>query len=147
MIATAAAFIVGCSLGLMGGIVFMRLAAPGPPWGFMREIRRGEGPPRFGFGRPGEPGRRGGPGGPGRDDRMLPMLERELELTPAQRERIVTELDRARRAHAAVRESTQAWIERELTAVQREQWKQMEARFERARRRGGTRALPPPDRP
>ena len=77
----------------------------------------------------------------------MPTLERELDLSPAQRERIVAQLDRARRQQAVVRESTHVWIERELTPEQRARWKQMEERFERWHR-GRWPGLPGrPDRP
>ena len=122
LIATAAAFIVGCSVGLMGGILFMRFAAPGPHRGFMPGGRHG-GPPPF--------ERRGGPGPP---EGMLPMLGRELDLSPEQHDRILRQIDRARKQHGAVRESMHVWIERELTPEQRERWKRMEERFERSRR-------------
>lgn len=133
IIATAAAFIVGCSAGLIGGILFMRIAGP-PMFGAMRH----GGPPFIG---------RRGPGGPGGSDRMMPMLERTLDLSPAQRERVVARLDRARRETAAVHESLQVWIELELTPEQRARWKQMEDRFERSRRGRWTRAPMPPDGP
>jgi hypothetical protein len=131
VIATAAAFIVGCSAGLMGGILFMRFGGPG----HARDGRHGGRPPWS---------ERRGPGGPGREQRMVPMLERDLDLTPEQARRVEAHLDRARREHAAVRESVNTWIERELTPAQRERWKQMQTRFERERR--GRRGGPPPDR-
>lgn len=120
VIATAAAFIVGCSVGLMGGILFMRFAGPWP------------GGPMFGA-------PRGGPHammrrGPGRAEWMMPKLDRALDLTPEQHERIVAHLDRARKQTVAVHESLQVWIERELTPEQAAKWKQMERQFERSRR-------------
>ncbi|MEK7331073.1 MAG: hypothetical protein AAB113_09745 [Candidatus Eisenbacteria bacterium] len=147
VIATAAAFIVGCSVGLMGGILFMRFAAPGPHGGPMFGAMRGPRPPIFGQGGRGGPGGPGGPGMPGGPERMMPWLERTLDLSPAQRERIVAVLDRARHEQVAVRESVQVWIERELTPEQRERWKQMEERFERSRRGRWPRGPMPPDRP
>ena len=149
VIATAAAFIVGCSVGLMGGILFMRFATPAPPWVAMRDGRRMEGPRSFERRVGGEPRRRG-PGarrGPAREDHMMLMLEQELDLSAAQRERIVAQLDRARRAHAAVRDSVQVWIDHELTPAQREKWKQMEARFEEEKRARGMRRVTVPNRP
>ena len=122
LIATAAAFIVGCSVGLMGGILFMRFGGPGPHGGF----------------RPGAPGWGSPPferrGAPGRPEGMLPMLVRELDLSPEQHDRILGRIDRAREQHGAVRESLHLWIERELTPEQRERWKHMEERFERSHR-------------
>jgi hypothetical protein len=129
IIATAAAFVVGCSAGLIGGILFMRFAGP-PMFGVMRH-------------RPEFIARRG-PGGP---ERMMPMLERALDLSPEQRERVVAHLDRARRETAAVHESLQVWIERELTPEQRVRWKQMEDRFERSRHDRRSREPMPPGGP
>ena len=91
--------------------------------------------------------RRGGPGGPSHEERMLPMLVRELDLSPEQHDRIVTQLDRARREHGAVRDSMRVWIERELTPKQRERWKRMEERFARSRRGPESRGPWSPDRP
>lgn len=131
LIAITASFIVGCSVGLVGGIVFMRVA--GPPG--LAGLRPGEnarirysGPERRGMGRP---------------DRVLPALERSLDLSSEQRERLVAQLDRARRHHAALRDSTRIWIERELTPEQRERWRRMEERFERSRPGRGPRGRPP----
>lgn len=141
IIATAAAFIVGCSVGLMGGILFMRLGAPGVHPGFMAGRMHGRPPSHFGARGP------RGPEGERHQERMITHLERELDLTPAQRERIVAQLDRARESHAAVRESMQVWLERELTPAQHERWKQLEARFERSRRGPGSDDPPSPGRP
>lgn len=120
VIATAAAFIVGCSVGLMGGIIFARFMLPGHSM-FMRF--RGDESRHYGSG----PGRRG-------PDRLLPMLDETLKLTPQQHERIVGILDRARASNAAVRDSMQAEISRVLTPEQRARWKEMEDQFERSRR-------------
>lgn len=130
VIATAAAFIVGCSVGLMGGILFVHFVAP-------RLHGRSEFGTERGFGPPGRGGR-----GP---ERMLPELDRALSLTPEQHGRILTALDRARDEQVAVRESVHVWIERELTPEQRERWKQMEERFERTRRGRWSRGPMPPD--
>lgn len=129
LIATAAAFIVGCSVGLMGGILFMRFGPgmPGGPGG------------RFGGGRF---ERRIGPGGP---EAMLPRIARELDLTPEQHDRILRQIDRVRAERAAARESLHVWIDRELTPEQRERWKAMEERFERSRH-GGMRSRGPRSR-
>lgn len=116
LIATAAAFIVGCSVGLMGGILLMRFG----PGHHGPDERRGGG--RF--------ERRMGPGPP---EGMLPMMEAELGLTSDQRARILEKIDEARREHGAVRESMRVWIGRELTPEQRERWNRMEERFERSR--------------
>src|SRR5262245_27062297 len=98
---------------------------------FMHLMRPGPFGPRFGHARwgPGRPfesrdDHRGGPPGERREGGLLPVLERELDLTPAQRVRIVAQLDRARHQQAAVRESMQVWIERELTPEQRTRWRE-----------------------
>lgn len=135
VIAVAAAFIVGCSMGLMGGILFMRFGPAGAHPHWMPGAMHG-GPPPF-----------EGRGGPGHMERMLPMLGRELDLSPEQRERLVRHLDRAREEHGAVRESMRVWIERELTPGQRERWKRLEERFERSRRGPGAGGARTPDRP
>jgi hypothetical protein len=135
VIAVAAAFIVGCSVGLMGGILFMRFgpASPHLPHG---PGAMGGGPPFF-----------EGRGGPGHGEHMISMLGRELDLSPGQHERIVRQIDRARAQHGAARESMRVWIERELTPEQREKWRRMEERFERSRRGRGARVPRGPDRP
>ena len=116
VIAIVAAFIVGCSVGMVGGIVFARFAML---------------PAAHFAGRPMGPGH-GPPHGPGP---MLDMLERGLDLKPDQRARIERILEESGRGYAVVRESTHAAIERELTPAQRERWKQVEERFLRERRR------------
>lgn len=141
LIAAGAAFIVGCSVGLMGGILFMRSALPGSHGKYLSGGMRGGYPQHFGSRGP------RGPEGARHQERMISHLERELDLTPAQRERIVAQLDAARAGHAAVRESMQVWLERELTPGQHERWKKMEARFERSRRGSGSRGSGSADRP
>ena len=123
-----AAFIVGCSLGLAGGIVLARFVV----------LPQDQMLPRPGGPRP------GGPRGPGA---MLERLERTLDLTSVQRERVERILEESRRGYALVRESTHVAIERELTPAQREEWKQMEERYLRERRRGSGRPPWRGDRP
>jgi Spy/CpxP family protein refolding chaperone len=118
VIAMLAAFIVGCSLGLAGGIVLARFVVL--PRAHMLPRPLG---PRHG-------------GGQGT---MLGRLERTLDLTPVQRDRVERILEESRRGYAMVRESTHTAIERELTPAQRDEWKQMEERFLRERRRGSGR--------
>jgi Spy/CpxP family protein refolding chaperone len=118
VIAIAAAFIVGCSVGLMGGILFARFALHGPR--FMRH-----GPTMM---------ERSGPRGP---ERLLSVLDDELKLTPDQHARIVAILDRTRQKGQAVRDSMEAEISRVLTPDQQQRWKDMESRFERSRRLRG----------
>ena len=112
---------------MVGGIVFTRFVMP----------RAGHFSGPFGphFGRPHGPGP------------MLDMLERRLDLRPEQRDRIERILETSRQGYAVVRESTHAAIERELTPEQREQWRQVEERFLRERRRGFGRPPWREDRP
>jgi hypothetical protein len=125
VIGMVAALIVGISLGLVGGILVVRYAGvPG--------AHRHDGP------------RPGGPRGPGP---MLDRMERDLALTPDQKDRVEKILEESRRGFALVRESTHTAIERELTPAQREQWKVMEERFQRERRRGDGRPPWRGDRP
>jgi Spy/CpxP family protein refolding chaperone len=132
VIAVVAAFIVGCSAGLVGGILFTRFAPQTQATG---RFERGgqEGP------------RRGGP--PRRRGPTLEMLERRLDLTPEQRQRVEVLLEQSRKGYAQVRESTHAAIERELTPAQREEWKKLETRFPRERRRDSGRPPWRGDRP
>lgn len=115
LIATAAAFVVGCSVGLMGGILFMRWAVPGPHARFERGMRGG--PPPFMI--------RRGPG-PGHEERTLSLLERELNLTPEQHVRLIRVLDRARKEREALHDSLKIWLARELTPEQQARWKEVE---------------------
>jgi hypothetical protein len=78
---------------------------------------------------------------------MLEMLQQRLDLTPGQRQRIETLLEQSRKGYAQVRESTHAAIERELTPAQREEWKKLETRFPRERRRDSGRPPWRGDRP
>lgn len=135
IIAIAASFIVGCSVGLMGGIAFTHWMGHGPGPGFGRG------------GRPPFMERRGpgGPGGPSRGERMFTYLSREVDLSPEQSKRIEALIDHARRQHEAVRESTEAALDRELTPQQRARWRELEK--EMGMRRHGGREGPPPDRP
>jgi Spy/CpxP family protein refolding chaperone len=147
-IAILAAFVIGCSSGLVAGILLMRFTAPwGPPFGLLRHGgpwgiagHREPGGPRGG---PGEE-----PGGPGimRPDRLLGHLERALDLTPEQQDRIRAVLDRTRVQAEALHESTHAQIESLLTVEQRARWRAMEERYREAwRGRGGRRPAPDPD--
>ena len=120
VIAMLAAFVVGCSLGLAGGIVFARMVVQPQT----HQLSRLFGP------------RPGAPHGPAP---VLGMLERRLRLTPDQKDRIEKILEDSRRGYAVVRESTSVAIERELTPGQREEWNQMEERFLRERRHGSGR--------
>jgi hypothetical protein len=72
---------------------------------------------------------------------------RELDLSPAQSERVQAILQESGTRYAAVRESTRAALERELTPEQREQFRRMESRFVRHRRLEGRFPPRPPGRP
>jgi Spy/CpxP family protein refolding chaperone len=130
IIAVAVSFIVGCSVGLMGGIVFTHLVGHGPGPGFGRGMEH-RGP--------------GGPGGPERRERMFTYMSRKMDLSPEQSKRIEALIDQARSQHEAVRESTEAALDRELTPEQRARWRELEK--EMGMRRHGGREGPPPDRP
>ena len=127
IISLLATFLIGCSLGLMGGMLFTHLLAthehwrPGMPPGH-------EGPWRFGGARgPGGPRVPGGAEGPGPQlGEALPRLEWALDLTPEQLARIQPKVLATRREFAAVRESLRIRIESELTPAQRERWRQMQ---------------------
>jgi hypothetical protein len=146
VIAALAAFLVGCSLGLIGGVLLTHFAST-PPF-----LRDGLG----GIGGPGGPGatvifrRFGGPAGgldagahgPGRD-RFVFWIDEKLNLDASQRAQIHKLLDDTRRAHEIDRDSLRTRIDRILTPEQRKTWKAMEDRFEGQRRRD----LPPPPGP
>jgi hypothetical protein len=136
VIAVAAALLVGFSLGMVSGIVFMRFAWPGRPHLGV--------PIHAGPGGPG-PGWRGADGpldgsGPGR---LLAHLDHALDLTPEQHEAILEHLQSARRQRVAMRESTRVAIERVLTEKQRAEWRALEQRYQHER--SGWRDGGPPD--
>lgn len=134
VIAVVAAFIVGCSAGMVGGILFARSAMLSPTHTAGRYARPGpEGP------------RKGGP--PRGRGQMLETLQQKLGLSPEQRQRIEAHLEQSRKGYAQVRESTHAAIERDLTPAQREEWKKLETRFPRERRRDSGRPPWRGDRP
>lgn len=123
IIALLATFLIGASLGLMGGILFAN-----GPLHMHRPIWAGAGPrmgaPRF-------PGLRGG-GDPDRralrERQVLPHLRSELDLTDEQVARIRVLLDEAHASMGVARDSLRVRIERVLTAEQRERWSRLEAR-------------------
>jgi len=112
IISLLATFLVGCSFGLVGGMVVSHLIAA--------HHHRWHGPEGAW-----RPDRLRGPGGPGLGEAM-PRLEWALDLTPAQIERIQPKVLATRREFAAVRESLRSRIESELTPVQRERWRAMQ---------------------
>ena len=141
IIALVATFLIGASLGLMGGILF---ASHGPH--MRRPAWAGAGPrmgaPRLpGFGGGGDPDRR-----VLRERQVLPHLRSELALTDAQVERIRVLLDEAHSSMGAARESLRVRIERELTAEQRDRWRKLEVRVRYPGAIGDS-ARPAPGRP
>ena len=133
MIALAAAFLVGCSSGVLGGILFARFVMLPPHMqrvGF--DLHYGGPPPMH---RGGEntamPGGRPGPDGPP-PEHLLLRLTSVLELTPEQREHLRPLIDRSRAEFGAVRESLDARIVRELTPEQRTRWNEMQRRHHAA---------------
>ena len=122
IVALVAAFLIGASLGLTGGILFMFAQhRPGAA-----AYGRG-GPP------PGGPGMFGGPGGPGvpghpGPDRLMPRLREALDLSDEQVAKIEPILAEAHRTMTTTRDSLRARIDRELTPEQRERWRRLEAR-------------------
>ena len=154
MIALAAAFLVGCTTGVLGGIVFARFIllphraafADGPRFDGPHRGPNGEFAPPGGPGGPAGPGGPGGPGGPagGGPERHLERLSHVLDLNDEQRERMRGHMERSRGEFDGVRDSLEARIARELTPAQRERWKQMQREFPgRGARRG---PWPRPDR-
>ena len=114
VIAAIASFIVGCSVGLIGGVLLMRFA----------------GPPRFTMRVPPPPER-----GP-RSGRMLETMSRSLDLTDEQERRIGALIDETRAGERASHDSLRARIARELEPEQLERWQRFEERFGRRGRRG-----------
>ena len=123
VIATLTAFLLGCSSGLIAGILLVRgLGVGRPPW----EMRRMERPGRMG------------------DGPMLEMIARRLDFTSEQRAQVEQILDRTHRQVEMVHDSTRAAIERVLTDRQKQEWQRLELRFHRVDRR---RAPPLPPEP
>lgn len=126
LLAISASLIVGCAIGLIGGVLFTRTLMlqhlPGPP-GFR--------------------------GGPPRHEVGMRMVERRLGLTPEQRERFRAIIERARGDTDSLHAEAHDEILESLTPAQRERWDRMEHRM--FGRRGGGRfgrhGPPPPDEP
>ncbi len=150
VIALSAAFLVGSSVGVLGGIVFARFvllphhpmfadhAGPGPDFGPGPGPGPGAGP---GAGPGPGPGGAFPPGGP---ERHLARLSRALGLSAAQRERLAAVMEQSHGEFDGVRDSLEARIARELTPAQRERWKQMQREFHGTGARRGP--WPHPDR-
>lgn len=117
VVALVAAFLIGASLGLVGGVAFTLAQHRGqaPPWA--------DGPRR------GDPGERSWRDRrPPRGAAVLPRLRRTLELTDEQAALIEPLVLEAHRAMSATRDSLRVRIEKVLTPGQRERWRRLEAR-------------------
>lgn len=77
----------------------------------------------------------------------LMRLQRSLGLSDDQLERVRAEVQRTRGQFQAVRESLDARIERELTAAQRERWRELRRRFPEPGRQRGPWPRPNPAAP
>lgn len=143
VIALVAAFLIGASLGLMGGILFaMQQRPPHAAW-----LERGPGRGEPGvFEPPGEAaGRR-----VVRNVMVMRRMRETLDLTDEQAARIGPLVEETHRTMGAARESLRVRIERELTPGQRERWRRFEARRgfpgeARGPRGRANRALPGPE--
>jgi Spy/CpxP family protein refolding chaperone len=121
VVALVATFLIGASLGLMGGIAFtMARHRPAPFW---IENGRGGGPGMFRPGRPPGPDR-----AVPRTDRILRRMHDALDLTDAQVARIRPLIDEAHQTMGAARDSLRARIDRVLTPEQRDRLRRLEAR-------------------
>jgi uncharacterized membrane protein len=140
VIAVIAALLVGFSLGLVGGIVFMRFAWPGRPHlvAFPHALPGGPGPRAQG---PAGPPEGLGPG------HLLTHLEATLDLTPEQRQAIRETLRQTHEQSVALHESTRVAIERVLTGKQLAEWRKMESLYQHDRRGGHGRGPAGEDRP
>jgi hypothetical protein len=109
ILALVSALCLGGSLGFVSGVVFTRyhFRGDGPDHGHGRRIER-----RGGFGERGVPSPR----------RLVPHLQRLLDLTPEQTEAIRVEIESTRGEFAKVRDSMHVRIGRHLTPKQRERW-------------------------
>lgn len=143
VVALVAAFLIGASLGLMGGILFaMQQRPPHAAW-----LGRGAGPREPGvLGRVGrEVGRR-----VVRNVVVMRRLREALDLSDAQAARIAPLIEQTHAAMGAERESLRVRIDRVLTPEQRERWRRLEARRgfpgeTRGPRGRANRALPGPE--
>lgn len=110
ILALVSALCLGSAFGFMGGVLFSRqVLAHGGPSLFERGHRKA---------------RRGGreEHGVPSANRLVPRLQRMLDLTPAQAEAIRGEIESTRGEFAAVRDSLHERIARHLTAAQRTRW-------------------------
>ena len=131
VLAISASLVVGCAIGLIAGVLFARTVFfPHPPDRFHR----------------------GGPGGPmvrERGQMMMGFLQRRLDLTQEQSEKIEAIVDSSRVQADSIRAQARERIQQVLTAEQREKWERMDNRMfpGRGRRRGPPHDEPPPDQP
>lgn len=143
VIALVATFLIGASLGLMGGIFFAMHQRP-----FRAELRAGG---AFHPGPGPEPGLLGPP-----DRRVMrhvmvmPRLREALDLTDAQAAAIEPLIEQTHRTMGEARDSLRARIERVLAPEQRERWRRLEERRgfpgeKRGLRGRANRALPGPE--
>lgn len=112
-IAIVAAFIVGSSVGLIGGVLFARSVFH--PRRDRMIVRRMPGPE-------------------GGGQRPLPEMIRSLELTPEQEAQVREEVERSRGDFRTVRESLRVRIARRLTPEQRAEWERAQRSFVRRER-------------
>lgn len=117
-LALVATFLIGASLGLMGGILFSRAQhrPSAAEWFERGSSRRGPG------------GRIEGDRRVPRHLRVMPRLREALDLTKEQEATIAPLVESAHATMGAARESLRVRIDRVLTPEQRERWKRLEAK-------------------
>ena len=125
------AALVGASVAIVVGVAYEHHIRFGPREGWMHR----------------DGGFRPPPGGRPPLEQVLPRLARELDLTPAQIERIKPKVIESQKQFEAARESLRSRIDAELTPEQRQRWKNMERMHVVLRRLPGSRAHEYPDRP
>lgn len=131
VLAVSASLIVGCAIGLIVGVLFARsmFFVPRAPFG------QGH------FGRPGRPGM------------VMEMIERRLDLTKDQSDRIEKIVESSRADVDSIRTQTRQQILQVLTPEQRTKWERMDPHFfhhggpPRGPEGPGDEPPPPPDRP
>jgi len=123
VIALVATFLIGASLGLMGGILFS-MTRHRPPVPFWVESGRGSG--LFHRGRPAVPP--GGDRAEARSARILRRMRDSLDLTDAQVAQIRPLIEEAHQSMGAARDSLRVRIDRVLTPEQRDRLRRLEAR-------------------
>ena len=134
ILALVSALFLGASLGFMGGVMFTshHFGARGT-YAKMRVREHGR--------------ERGGPGSMRvmtSPRVILPWLERELDLSPAQLEAIRAEIDRSRTDLKSVHDSLHVRVARHLTPAQRERFEKMlKERFPGDHRGRGPRGFRP----